>query len=366
MAYPRKSVERLLGIVTVIVLALSIGPFAHAGGEVSENVVKAFELRMSGKVDEAKAMLDEIIQNEADNAAAYFELARTTHHMGLGNPRDMKIEETLKSISKAMELDPDNVIYAYFSSYMSYMKAYIAMSRQQPTAKEDVAAALTAYESVLKLKPDYHAAALNLVELYSMLPEDQGGDEAKAELYAAKLEEMDEIFGAKARLMMMPEDTDVVKYWEKVLDRHEGNAAVLEELGKAYMGTEMIEDCVACFEKAVAADTAYSTLFLDLGRYYVMTTWRDASKGETTMPASEKAINRYLESDPLTPLKAFSMGLLAKVKREMKDEEGAKETAVKANEIDAYYSKAFAIPPLVLFEHPAKVSLSHKYMLRPF
>ena len=63
------------------------------------------------------------------------------------------------------------------------------------------AKARAAYESALRLKPDYCEAALYLVELHASLPKNMGGDKAIAERYTKQLEESDPIPGAKARSM---------------------------------------------------------------------------------------------------------------------------------------------------------------------
>ena len=105
--------------------------------------------------------------------------------------------------------------------------------------------------SALKLKPDYRQAMLYLVEIYGTLPEDKGGDKSKAEQYAKKLEGMDEVYGAKARWILLPEGTNRVDYWQKVMKNHEGNTDVLEEMGKAYLGADDVNDAVLCFEKAI-------------------------------------------------------------------------------------------------------------------
>jgi tetratricopeptide (TPR) repeat protein len=107
------------------------------------------------------------------------------------------------------------------------------------------------YESALKLKPDYHEALLYLVQIYGLLPEDMGGDKSKAEQYAKKLEEMDEILGAKARAILMPEEADYVEYWQKVSDKHKGNAEVLRELGRAYLFKDQVEEGVKCIDEAI-------------------------------------------------------------------------------------------------------------------
>ncbi len=107
--------------------------------------------------------------------------------------------------------------------------------QDQPDTKERIARLSAAYESVLKIKPDYPQAMLYLVEIYGILPADKGGDTVKARKYTMQLEKVDAIYGAKARSVLLGEEGNTTGYWEEVLKHHAGNADVLEELGKAYL-----------------------------------------------------------------------------------------------------------------------------------
>jgi tetratricopeptide (TPR) repeat protein len=257
-------------VMSSVVAIASFGLLSCKGPEVDKVVMEAYELRMNGKADEAKAMLEQVISDEPDNALAHYELARTKLHIGLSALKELEaaLEDIQQSIDKAIENDPDNVIYRFFAGRIAFMSAYGAAQREQPDVKEKFAKLCSVYESVLKLKPDYHEAMLYLVQIYGILPEDMGGDKSKAEQYAKKLEEMDEIFGAKARAILLPEEADYVGYWQKVLKKHEGNAEVLRELGRAYLFKDQVEEGVKCFEEAVRIDPEHNILFLDVARYH--------------------------------------------------------------------------------------------------
>ncbi len=361
------SKERFL-LISLCVAIVSLGFLSCVGQELDKTAQKAYELRMHGRADSAKALLEQAISEDSANAVDHYELARTLHHMALGNPRNLadRMEEAWQAIEKAMEHDPDNVIYAFFAGNASFMQAYGSLMWNRPDVKEKVAKACGVYESVLKLKPDYHEAMLHLVEIYSWIPNDKGGDSAKAEGYAKQLEEMDEVFGAKAREMLLPEEVDRVGHWQKAVENNEGNADALEELGKAHLRKDEVDEAVKRFEEAVRINPQKSILFLDLARYHIMAFWRDKTVKDTALPLAEAAIKKYLNSEPIPPLKAYALGLLSRVKRGLGDNTGAEELSEEAEAVDPYYSKASGIPSLNLFVPPDEISYNHSYFSRPF
>jgi tetratricopeptide (TPR) repeat protein len=357
----------VLVMFSVVVIA-SLGLLSCKGPELDKAVMEAYELRMNGKADEAKAMLEQVISDEPDNALAHYELARTKYHIALSDLEESEItpEDIQQSIDKAIENDPDNVIYRFFAGYIASQSAYMAIKRDQPDVKEKVANVCSAYESVLKLKPDYHEAILCLAQIYGLFPEDRGGDKSKAEQYAKKLEEMDEIFGAKARAILLPDEVDRVDYWQKVLDKHEGNAEVIRELGRNYLFKDQVEDGVKCFEEAVRIDPGQNILFLDLARYHIYEGLGDKKLRDTAWPLAEKAFKRYLDSEPIPPLKAFALNLWSRIKRGMGDQEGADELREKAETIDPYYSKATGVPTPDLWVPLGEISHNNRYLFWPF
>jgi len=355
-------------VISSFVIIASFGLLSCKGPEVDKTVIEANELRMNGKADEAKAMLEQVISDEPDNALAHYELARTKYHIALSVLEELEItlEDISQSIDKAIENDPDNVIYRFFAGKIASQSAYMAAQREQPDVKEKFAKVCSICESVLKLKPDYHEAMLYVVQIYGILPEDMGGDKSKAEQYAKKLEDMDEIFGAKARAILMPEEADYVGYWKKVLEKHEGNAEVLRELGRTHLFKDQIEDGVKCFEETVRIDPGQNILYLDLARYYLYSGLYDEKLRETAWPSAEKAFKKYLDSEPIPPLKAFALNLLSRIKGGLGDQEGADELRTKAETIDPYYSRASGVPTPDLWVPIGEISHNNRYLFFPF
>lgn len=73
--------------LSVAVSCMSFVFWSCTGQESDNTVQKAYELRMQGKVDEAKTLLEEAISKNPTNAAAHYELARIQLHRALGKGR---------------------------------------------------------------------------------------------------------------------------------------------------------------------------------------------------------------------------------------------------------------------------------------
>lgn len=356
----------LAGLCVVVMLGLCVLAGAANGETNSKNAAAdAYKLRMQGKVNDAKAILEQAIRENPHNAAAHYELARTSFYMVLHpNPqsKEDRITEAQQSIEKAIESDPNNVIYPFFEGHIALLQYYMS-----PT-KENAARLCGAFESALKLKPDYRQAMLYLVEIYGTLPEDKGGDKSKAEQYAKKLEGIDEVFGAKARWILLPGDTNRVDYWRKVLKNHQGNTDVLEEMGKAYLGADDVNNAVLCFEKAIKIAPEKSFLFMDLSIYY---TWAAMGAGDNSelrqkaITAGDAAVTRYLDSNPVLPMRAYALGVQYKYKSHSGHKEQADEILKKAKELDPYFSMATGAPNPDLFIAIDEIPHSHRYLFRP-
>jgi tetratricopeptide (TPR) repeat protein len=354
------------GWLTVLLAVLVLG--TNVSAEVDEGVYSAYELRMNGSVDEAKAALNEIIASDPDNAAAHYELARTEMHIGMGNPAGMTdaVAAAKKHIVTAVEKDPENVMYCFFRGRVAFLDAYMAMSRDDPATGEKVKELVEAYEVSLELKPDCHQAALYLVEIYNTVPEEKGGDRAMAEQYAVKLEDADPIWGAKARALLMPEGTDMVAYWKALLEDDPENPELMFELGRAYLINNESEAGVTCYEKAMEIDPGRTLLSLEIGRYYVMQTMGNMATAQTNLPLAARAIQAYLDSEPARPYQAYAKGMMAKVRMGLNDRAGMEKLAAEAQALDPYYSRAFGVPAADVYVALGDTPSHHRYLFVPY
>ncbi len=368
-----KSIFKRYFIILSLSIAVACMSFVFCSctrQKLDKTVLQAYELRMNGQADSAKVLLEQVIAEDSTNAAAWFELARTKQHIGLGNPRELisGMVDVQLFAQNAVDNEPNNVIYQYYMANVDFFNLYIGLQMGKENVSEDFAKVVETYGSVLALKPDYHEAKLFLVELFAMLPPDMGGDPSIAEKYVLELEAADVVFGAKAREIVMPEDADYIEFWKKIEETNTNNADVQEALGKTYLYNENIEEATKSFEKAISLSSKKNILHVDLGRYYLMQAMQNRTLLDSLAPLIEKEFEIYLKSqpEPIIPLKAYITGQLAMIKLRTGDKEGGNKLKEEAKALDPNYSKAFGIPGQILFDPPDEISRVHTYFFRPF
>jgi tetratricopeptide (TPR) repeat protein len=354
----------LSGMLACLALALpSCGTTRNAPMTVED----AYALRMAGHADSARAVLQQILAEDSTRAAAWYELARTNHHIGLGNPRDMldHLERIDHAASKAAAYAPQNAAYAFYKGYVGAVRAYVALMRQQPDAGERAKGAVAALETAVNLKSDYLEPMLFLVELLS-IPAEMGGDSARAEEFAAKLEALDEVLGAKAREMLLPEEIDRVEFWQGILAKHVDNAEALEQLGRAYLHREDAERGTENIRKAVTADAKRQTALLDLARFHMMRARSNEQVRDSAMVAATGLIKEFVDSKPIPSLQAYGLGLSFMIESAKGDTAKARELRTQAEALDPNFSKAFGVPPALLFTGLDELPHYHSHFFRPF
>jgi tetratricopeptide (TPR) repeat protein len=362
----KKSFFSLLPLMLILLLQFS-GSCSSTGNKADEEVQKAFQLRMNGKADQAKLLLESIIAKDSTNAMAYYELARLTHYMLVGGGEG-KIENIISSIDNAVSNDPDNVIYAYYKGISSFLNAFFSMQHGNDKVKPLIAETCIQFEKVLKLKPDYYEAMMYLVEIYGMLPADMGGDSLKAIAYADKLGKMNSYFGARAKAVLLPENSDRVRYWENFLASDTKNPELLTEVGKAYLFKDDPENAEKYFIEAKKLDPSKNILILDLARYHIMKVMENKDLSKTELPVAKGLLEKYLKSspEPIVPLKAYTMGLLVRVDMFLGNQSQAEKLMEETKALDPYFSRASGIPTLILFDPPDKICHHYFSFFSPF
>ncbi|MCK5051397.1 MAG: tetratricopeptide repeat protein [Candidatus Cloacimonetes bacterium] len=354
--------------LSVAVACMSFVFCSCTGQNLDKTVLQAYDLRITGHADSAQVLLEQAIAKDSTNSAAWFELARTKMHIVLGNPRKLIGEMTYiqQFAQNAVDNEPNNVIYQYYLANVDFFNLYIAMRNENFSAEFEKA--VGTYRTVLDLKPDYHEAKLYLIELYTMVPIEMGGDPAIAEEYVQELEAADVVFGAKAREIVMPGDADYIEFWKKIEEKQMNSADVYEALGNTYLYNENIEEAARAFEKAISLNAEKNILHINMGKYYMMQAGRDLELLVSLAPSIENEFEIYLNSqpEPVNPLKAFVIGQLAMLNFRTGDKEAGDKFKEEATLLDPNYSKAFGTPGQILFDPPDEISHAHAYFSRPF
>lgn len=334
------------------------------GQSSEEQVMKAYQLRMNGKLDEGKSILDQVLQNDSTCAFSWFELARTQHHLLLGGGSS-STGEILQAYTKAVRYDPQNAIYLFSQANSYCLQAYVSESEED--TKKYFVKACKGFEEVTHLLPDNKEALLYLVDIYASLPENMGGNKEKASFYTQKLIELDKSNGAEAKAMLMPDSTDKVQYWQDIYNTHQ-TAMAAEKLGKAYIYSEDIKNGAKYLEEAMQLDPAKNLLQMDIGRVYIMMLMQQKGDKNENITLAKKSFQKFLDNNPneINPYKAYSFGWIAKLENFSGNSEKAKELIAKAKELDSHFSSAFGIPSRGLYSPPDQVLLYFISYFRPF
>ncbi len=184
---------------TFVVLAIAAVTVAgHIGAQpvvAQDDVQQACELRLQGKADAAYQQLKQHVSREAEDAGAWFELARTEFYL-------MQLDEAQRSVARAIELDADN---ARFHRLAGVLAAYNAVSKyKSPDTRAQVSAlmgeSLREFEQAVANDPQLLEARVALVNAYIQTPAEQGGDREKATQQVEQLEKLSAVAGTEAAL----------------------------------------------------------------------------------------------------------------------------------------------------------------------
>jgi len=331
-------------------------------------VLKAFELRKNGKVEDSRALLENILRKDSTNAMACYEMARLNHYLLISGQGIATMDDILKPINRAVSLDPQNVIYAYFKAIADFLSAFMSMQTGTGEVKKKIDETCTQLKKVLLMKPDYHEAALYLVEIYGLLPKDMGGDSLQAIAYAEQLASENDYFGSCARAALLPKDSDHVKFWMERLDRDKDNPDLLMEVGKAYLGSEDPTNAEHYFEQAIGIDPSRNTLLLDLAGYHLMVVLQNKDLAAKQLPLANASYEKYLNTypEPIVPLKAYAMGFRSLSDRILGNQAGADKWEREARKLDKYFCKATGMPALLLFDAPDVVCHHYFSFFAPY
>ena len=334
--------------------------------QAKDQVMQAYELRMDGHADSAMLLLDDIIKAEPGNAKAYYERARAGKHLMLA-VGELNIEPIIADAEKASSLDPENMVYAYFSARMKFLAVYIDIMQGKEEIKGMLDEAIFAFDKVLELDPCCASVLVSLTEIKAMLTPEMGGDKEKDLFYANKLIECNAVQGLRAEALLLNEEESQLEFWLDEYEANEANAIISEELGRAYLMEGDMENGKKYFEESISLNSDNNILLIDLARAYTMM----AMQGRDTEMA-EKAIDvfqAYLDAEPdaPAPVRAFAYNMMAlSCNRILGDDERGNEYIEKRNSLDQFCSKASGSPGMDLFVKPDVLADNVVYYSRPF
>ncbi len=357
-----------------VILVLMVAPGVNGAKGVSlmadAAVQKAYDLRMSGKADQAAVVLEELLKSDSTNSLAHFELARTRYHLFLGGTQltPEAWGRVVGSFQQAVKYAPVNATYAFYYAYSRFFDAFIGMMSEQPDVADKINAACTAFDAVMKVDPKCYQARLYEMDIYGMLPPEMGGNREKANSLAEDIGKKDKIFGALANARLQPENADMVAYWQGVEQNTPMGVQGIEEMGRAYLLKSDSENGTKYFLEAIKQDPSRRSLYMNLARFHLMSTQQDQANKETHLQEAEKLVNLFLTSQPElpAPFVAYGNGFLSLIKMVGGDQAGSDSFRAKAEAIDPFYSRATGLPAEMIYCRPEDVKIQYSSFFMPF
>jgi len=116
-----KATKNTLGkCLVLIVLMQSFVSFSLFAQDNTDSILAAYEHRMNGNVEMAKAIINKVLENDPTNALAHFEMART-----------VKDQRKSYHIEKALLYDSENLMFRFFQANLHMLDAYKAMKKNE-------------------------------------------------------------------------------------------------------------------------------------------------------------------------------------------------------------------------------------------
>ncbi len=302
---------------------------AWAGEDVAR---EAWQLRMNGRIDEAKTLLVRHVAKHPEDGPSRFELARI-EFLTASEPRPPGMKASQEAIEAALKIDPDNAQYHFWAGtialYQGIAKAHKATAILGLSGQ--MKRAIRHYGKALAINPDYHEARLALFGCYDRLPWALGGSRKKAKAELAAILERDPVYGAEAKCQKRPRKTNETKVaiWETCIRanprRADAHARLAMLLARTTADMEGLTRAAEHAHRAYALDPRETYPFLVLARGYHRT---------GNLDKAEQAARLYLDCHPLAAqARAWGFEVLARVAEERGDTEQAEEYARKAGRL---------------------------------
>ncbi len=326
-------------LVTLSIVALMVAGTVWAKPLPAEDVAgQAHRLLLDGKADTALELLKKRVVDKADDAAAWYEMARTEFYV-------MQLDEAQELIAQAIKLDAANARYHNLAGVLAGYNA--VRKAKSPDTSKQVAELMGHWlresEQTVKLDPQFPDAQFDLINAYIQTPPEQGGDRAKAEQLVEQLEKESPIAGTKGRCLLIRDADEAATLWKKVVEQHPDSGTARAEFARVLMRKGDTKEAKEQVEEALKRDATQRPLLLDFAQHAAM---------KNQFELANDTYQRFLNLEPKAPvpLQATVTFYLAAVARRQQDKDKSEELLAAAKALDPHVWMYFRPPPHVLFD----------------
>jgi len=267
-------------LLTTIVLIICCTPLF-----ATESFEKIDQLMENKKYEEAISLLETIIEQNDENAPAYFKLGTCWFFLE-------DFDEAVDAFDEAVELEGTNAEYYLWLGNALGRKTRDASIFKQPFLAPKIK---DAYERSVELDPTLVDARIGLIQFNLQAPGIMGGDTDEARLHIEKLIEMGELQGKflLASYYNQEDKPDSAMIVYDSLEREIGNDPdyfnFYNQYGYMLLNQKRYDDAIEKFEKQVELAPDRANSYDSLGDGY-----RAAGRKEEAITAYKKAV----EIDP--------------------------------------------------------------------
>jgi Tfp pilus assembly protein PilF len=295
-------------------------------GVYAQTVADGEALFQKGKFTEARAIFEDILKKDENNAEAHSDLGLV--YLNRRNPEkdyDKAVDET----ERAVELNSNNAGFQYNYGAALGMKAQNAGIFKKAILAPKIK---SAFLRAVELNPKHTQARLGLAQYYLIAPSIMGGDEAEGWKQIDEVIKLDEFTGRTAKagfLLNAKKNDEAEKEFKTLASSKPSDWRVWHRFGYFCMRLDRYDNAVEHFKK-------YVDLRPDTADSYQSLAEALLKKGNVDLAMSN--INKSLSIDKEYVPAIISLGEAYQAKGQKKE---AKETYAKAMSItqNEYYKK---------------------------
>lgn len=347
-----KNLTHLLYVV-ILDTALIISGFTQ---EINRTTLYAYQLRMNGKADSARILLENYLESDSTDAMANYEYARTLFHI-TPQKRDssyriiyskqdsIHLNLAHQSLDRAIQIFPMNYQFYWAKIWIPKIRENKMLRDSLTDADVQIFRENIAYlEKALELSPGNDDLENTLKSYYFRLGDRRTVNDS---LRLSELDSItriyfsrDDIYSEYSRFRVtfgeeMPTENKII-LCEQKLTKDSSNLRLTYHLSRLYLENEEPEKALSLWKEAIKIHPKLYKEYLRTAKdlyHFSWFTYRELRPEYMQMAKDE--ITSYINEEPLLPHKIYALKQLALVYELNEEKEQAEKILQEAQKLDS-------------------------------